>query len=56
MCDNSDEKKNILIQELKNYKNSEKKFPELLKKYVKENVPDTMEAERFVKSNGCNTL
>ncbi|CAD2093135.1 conserved Plasmodium protein, unknown function [Plasmodium vinckei brucechwatti] len=49
MCDNNDEKKDILIQELKNYKNSDKKFPELLKTYVKENVPDTMEAERFLK-------
>ncbi|SBS84803.1 hypothetical protein POVCU1_011440 [Plasmodium ovale curtisi] len=49
MSDDKEQMKNILLQELKDYKNSDNKFPELLKNYVKENVPNQRIAERFLK-------
>ncbi|KAI4839312.1 hypothetical protein MKS88_001860 [Plasmodium brasilianum] len=49
MSDENEQKKNILVQEMKDYKNSEKKFPELLRSCVMENVSDKQDAERFLK-------
>ncbi|CRG96617.1 conserved Plasmodium protein, unknown function [Plasmodium gallinaceum] len=47
MSDN--EPKNILLQDLKDYANSNMKFPDLLKKYVNENASNEKDAEKFLK-------
>ncbi|CAA9987338.1 conserved Plasmodium protein, unknown function [Plasmodium knowlesi strain H] len=49
MSDENEQRKEELIQEMNEYKNNSKKFPDFLRSYVKENISDQQLAERFLK-------
>ncbi|KYO00059.1 hypothetical protein PGSY75_0907000 [Plasmodium gaboni] len=47
---NDQDLKNSFLQDLKEYStNNDKKFPEVLKNYITQNIEDQDEAERFLK-------
>ncbi|SPJ10144.1 conserved Plasmodium protein, unknown function [Plasmodium sp. DRC-Itaito] len=47
---NDQDLKNSFLQDLKEYStNNDKKFPEVLKNYITQNIEDQNEAERFLK-------
>ncbi|CAG9480345.1 conserved Plasmodium protein, unknown function [Plasmodium vivax] len=49
MSEENEQHKDALLQEMTEYKNNSKKFPDMLRSYVKENISDQRLAERFLK-------
>ncbi|KJP89440.1 hypothetical protein AK88_00883 [Plasmodium fragile] len=49
MTDENEQHKYALLQEMSEYKNNSKKFPDMLKSYIHENISDQELAQRFLK-------
>ncbi|GAW80135.1 hypothetical protein PGO_070500 [Plasmodium gonderi] len=49
MSDDNEQNKNALIQDMYEYKNNNKKFSDMLRTFIMENISNKIIAERFLK-------